>query len=55
MTNQLNELKEIFKEQLAWYRKHRHDQDYVYDCAFDEFNNASRGTFQRLLQILDEV
>ena len=47
-------LKEILKNQIEWYKEHKDDEDYLYDMAYEQFNNLRRGEFKEILELLSE-
>lgn len=51
---QSTRLKNLFSEQLEWYRKHKHDDSLIYDEAWEQFSNIYRGDWVTFLEILDE-
>jgi hypothetical protein len=50
----LAELRMILSAAGEWYNEHKADQDYVYDMAYEQFNELTRSDCQRILGILFE-
>lgn len=49
----LDKIKDIFAPQLDWYNTNKADEDYIYDEAWQEFSDVSRGDWLRFLQIMN--
>ncbi len=57
--DKLNKLRNILSSQLEWYKEmlieeeaDEIDGSYIYDTAYERFNDLSRGDFQAILEIL---
>lgn len=55
----MEEIKKIFSKQIDWYKKKLEeektgeiDSSYIYDCAYEQFENIRRGEWVELLKIL---
>ncbi|HRF69820.1 MAG TPA: hypothetical protein PKV66_00150 [Candidatus Pelethenecus sp.] len=55
----IENLEQILIKQIAWYKekleleeKGEVDSSYIYDMAYEEFNNLSRGDYLAILETL---
>ena len=55
----MEQLKKILSKQIAWYKENTEkektgevDSSYIYDMAYEQFNDLSRGECAEILAIL---
>lgn len=55
---ELQELRKILKPVIEWYEQvleeGEPDSSYLYDMTYEQFNDLSRGDFQRIIEIVRE-
>jgi len=55
----MEQLKQILSKQISWYKEYSEkekigevDSSYIYDMAYEQFNDLSRGDCASILEIL---